>query len=179
MYAIATLLDPDSDTQTREFWQLLEADCGLAGIHAAPLPHFSYQGAEDYQVDRVEKILKEIAGNMVPFTVRTAGLGLFTGSVPVLYLALVKTKTLMDIHRELWEKTGLLATDLNQRYSPERWMPHITVAYQDLDAEKLACAVKNLIFRPVELDIHVAQLALLYQINNDTGVKSYFPFGKI
>ena len=178
MYAIATLLDPNSDAQTRDFWQLLEKDCGLAGIKTAPLPHFSWQGADNYPVSEVEQILIKTTGQLAPFIVRTAGLGLFTGVVPVLYLALVKTEVLMKVHRSLWEMVGPLATGLNYRYSPDLWMPHITIAYQDLDAEKLACAVKNLIFRPLELEIHVDQLALLYQIDEETGVRSKYPFGE-
>ncbi len=178
MFAIATLLDPNSDTQTREFWQLLEKDCGLAGINTTPLPHFSWQGAEDYPVSEVDQILTEATQQMDPFVTHTAGLGLFTGPVPVLYLALVKTKKLMDMHRSLWEKVGPLAIGLNRHYSPDFWMPHITIAYQDLNADNLACAVKNLIFTPVQLEIHVDQFALLYQNEQDTGVKGSFPFGK-
>jgi 2'-5' RNA ligase len=178
MFAIATLLDPNADTQTREFWQLLEKDCGLAGINTTPLPHFSWQGADDYQVDEVEQVLRQTTGQLAPFKARTAGLGLFTGLVPVLYLALVKTETLMDVHRLLWEGIGPLATGLNRHYSPDLWMPHITIAYQDLNADNLACAVKNLIFKPIDLEIQVDQLALLYQLDKDTGVKSHFPFGE-
>jgi 2'-5' RNA ligase len=178
MFAIATLLDPNADTQTREFWQLLEKDCGLAGINTTPLPHFSWQGAEDYPVSDVERILKETTQRMAPFVVRTAGLGLFTGPVPVLYLALVKTELLLKYHRSLWENVGSLATGLNHHYSPDLWMPHITIAYLDLNADNLACAVKNLIFTPVDLEIHVDQLALLYQYGEDTGVKGSFPFGE-
>ncbi len=176
MYAVATLLDTNSDSQIRSFWQLLETDCGLAGIKTTPLPHFSWQGAEDYPEKEVEKILEEVAGQHSPFTVRTAGLGLFTGSVPVLYLALVKTGKLLKLHDLLWERIGLLANSLNSHYSPDMWMPHITVAYQDLTSDNLACAVKNLIYRPVELEIHVDQLALLYQFNRDTGIRNSFPF---
>jgi 2'-5' RNA ligase len=178
MFAIATLLDPNSDTQTRDFWQLLEKDCGLAGIKTAPLPHFSWQGAEDYPVAEVERILTEITRRTTPFMIQTAGLGLFTGPVPVLYLALVKTEKLMIVHRSLWEIIGPLATGLNRHYSPDLWMPHITIAFQDLNADNLACAVKNLIFKPVALEIHVDQLALLYQNEQDTGVKGSFAFGK-
>jgi 2'-5' RNA ligase len=178
MYAIATLLDPNSDSQTRDFWQLLKTDCGLAGINTAPLPHFSWQGAEDYQVDEAEKILSEAAAQLAPFVVRTAGLGLFTGPVPVLYLALVKTELLMKVHRTLWERIGPLATGLNCHYSPDAWMPHITVAHQDLTADNLVCAVKNLIFRPVELEILVDRFALLYQFEEDTGIRSYYLFGQ-
>jgi 2'-5' RNA ligase len=176
MYAIATLLDPNSDSQIRDFWQLLETDCGLAGIKTTPLPHFSWQGAENYPVSEVERILKDVAGQQSPFTVQTSGLGLFTSPVPVLYLALVKTVILMNVHGLLWDMIGPLASDLNSHYSPDLWMPHITVAYHDLTSDNLACAVKNLIYRPVELEIHVDRLALLYQINGDTGIKSFFPF---
>jgi 2'-5' RNA ligase len=177
MFAIATLLDPNSDAQTREFWQLLQKDCGLAGINTTPLPHFSWQGADDYPVPEVERMLKGITRRMAPFKAQTAGLGLFTGPTPVLYLALVKTARLMEVHRSLWETIGPLGDGVNSHYSPDAWMPHITIAYQDLGADNLACAVKNLIFKPVELNIQVDQFALLYQNEEDTGVTGSFPFG--
>ena len=178
MFAIATLLDPNSDTRARDFWQLLEKDCGLAGIKTIPLPHFSWQGADNYSFNKVEQILMETAGQSAPFVVRSAGLGLFTGLAPVLYLAVVKTDNLMKLHRSLWDMIGPFATGLNRHYSPDLWMPHITIAFQDLNADNLTCAVKNLLFKPVELEIHVDQLALLYQIDEDTGVRSSFPFGE-
>ena len=129
MFAIASHLDPNSDTQTREVWQLLEKDCGLAGINTTPLPHFSWQGAEDYQVAEGERILKDTAERMSPFLIRTASFGLFTGPIPVLNLALVKIKILMDLHHTLWEKVGPLARGLNRHYSPDLWMPQVKSSF--------------------------------------------------
>lgn len=178
MYSIASLLDPAADQTVRALWERFEEHCGLTGIKITPMPHFSWMGAEAYQLNAVENLLAEKAAKMQPFSVQAAGLGMFTGARPVIYIAVVKNKTLLMAHSELWEALKPYATIPNGYYDPNRWMPHITLAFRELDPERLGCAIADMAFNKVEFKITVDHFAIIYQANGNAGLHSRFAFGE-
>lgn len=177
MYSIASLLDPASDQTVHALWERFEEHCGLTGIKLAPLPHFSWQGADAYHLDEVEKLLSEQAGKMEPFIVQAAGLGMFTGPRPVIYIALVKNETLLRVHKMLWDCLRPHAQTPNGYYDPNRWMPHITLAFREIDPDRLGCAIADIAFRKVEFKITVDHFAVIYQENGSSGLHSQIVFG--
>ena len=77
MYAVASLLNPAADKQTRDLWSLLEKSCGLSGISMTPLPHFSWLAADECDaISATEMLSKIYLRKLSPFTTRTAGLGI-------------------------------------------------------------------------------------------------------
>jgi 2'-5' RNA ligase len=171
MYAIASLLDPYSSQKIQELWDYLESDCGLSGIKKTPLPHFSWQGANDYHFPQVSELLQKLANEIAPFAVKTAGLGIFTSESPILYLPLVKTQHLMKIHKKIWDGVETNADQLIDFYAPDSWMPHITLAYHDLNRQNLPCAFSELAFRPFKFEITVNNLAVIYQSDQEVGLR--------
>jgi 2'-5' RNA ligase len=169
MNGIATFLIDPHKTQVETLWRELEERCGLVGVKITPFPHFSYQVVEDYDQSRLEPILREIARNTHPFTVRTGGLGLFTGENPIIYLTLVKDAPLLCFHRMIWDRTKEVATGANPYYAPDLWVPHITLAYGDVDRSKLNCAMDFLASQPFEWEICVDNLAFVGQPDSLTG----------
>jgi 2'-5' RNA ligase len=45
-------------------------------------------------------------------------------------------------------------------YSPKLWVPHVTLALNDLNQENLACAINAIAFETIELFIRISNLAL-------------------
>lgn len=177
MYAIVSLLDEVSDQFVRQVWSRFEAACGLTGVQMAPLPHFSWQGAEFYQLEQAEQALAAQARQMQPFTVRADGLGVFTGPQPVIYIALVKGEALLKAHQSLWECLSPYTVNPNIYYQPARWIPHITLALHEADAGKLGCAIADVAFQKVEFQFQVDHFAVLYQAEGQAGLHRRFPFG--
>lgn len=176
MYVVASLLNPTATLRTQELWQWLEQNCGLAGIKLTPLPHFSWQAAGQYDLEGVEAALRDLAGRTKPFNARTSGLGIFTGDNPVLYAPLVKTRCLMELQEEIWQVTQAHAAHLNAYYQTESWMPHVTLAYRDVTRENMACAMQELAFREIKMDIRVDHLALIYELDGQIGIKFRYDF---
>lgn len=176
MYVVASLLNPAATRQVQEVWQQLELKCGLAGIKLTPLPHFSWQTAEEYNLARVEEVLQKVAERTGPFSVRTTGLGLFTGINPVLYAPIVKTKKLIEIQEAIWRETEPFSTGLNPHYETNRWIPHITLAYRDVTSENLSCAVQEMAFQPNGLEVVVDHLAMIYEVEGQIGIKFRYDF---
>jgi len=174
MYAVASLLNPEADRQTRDLWHLLENSCGLSGISMTPLPHFSWMASGEYDACAAQNAIEDLAGEIVPFTTRTAGLGLFTGANPVLYLAIVKSECLFKVHKKVWDTLTPFSKNISNYYSAELWIPHITIAYKDLNTTKISCAVKDLLLVPLDVEIMVDNITLLYHIDDEVGIKDQF-----
>lgn len=175
MHALVSLLPAPFSEQVEALWQELEDNHGLTGIRVTPFPHFSWHIAQDYDFPALEKWLSAIAANIPPFKVRTTGIGLFTGPRPVVYIPLVKDSGLMSLHAMLWEQTFALGTGMSPYYSPEAWIPHISLAYGDVDRSNIAAVLRDLVGRSYAWEMTIDNLALIYEPDGQTGqLKSVF-----
>jgi len=173
MHGLVSLLDSKYYAKVEDIWQELEDDCGLTGIHVTPMPHFSYQIAEDYHWNKLKSLLAQIAAETKPFSVKTCGLALFTGYNPVLYIPVVRTRALSDFHQLIWGLITPISTDPSLHYSPSFWMPHISLAYQDITLENLHCLMEKLAFITFNWEITIDNLSLIYEPEGSVGIKKY------
>jgi 2'-5' RNA ligase len=161
--ALVTTLEGPYGTEIRNLWNWFQAKCGVVNsIASNPIPHFSWQAAESYRSARLDEVTQRLADVTMPLTIRTSGIGLFTGTNLVIYIALVKNKTLADLHARLWEQTYGLATNPNLYYHPDRWMPHITLAMDPLDGESVTCMLKKVVFLSFDWEIPVDHFAVIH-----------------
>jgi hypothetical protein len=149
MHGISSLLDPPTDRLVRDIWFAFERQFGWIGAQAVLSPHFSWHVAEAYPFDRLKSGLMEIARQQSPFTINTAGLGLFLHPKPVLYLAIVVSPALLELHQTVHNFAETIASDSHNSYDPSQWVPHITLAFQDFEISMIDQAVKAL--EPVQL----------------------------
>ncbi len=170
MLAIASFFDPQADQRTQQIWAQLEKSCGLMGIKMIPIPHFSWQIAVEYDVVAASKALDQLMVEIQPFEIQTTGLALFTGPTPTLYLPIVKTRRLLELHETIWNRLLPCAKEPSPLYMPDQWVPHITLAYRDVNPDRLACALEELAFAPLSLTTVVDNLALAFQNDSQVGV---------
>lgn len=175
VYGLTSLLDPKSDDQTRKMWLQLNEGCSLSGIQLTPYPHFSWCVADGFRSDVVHEVMNELARDIAPFRVVTSGLGIFTGAEPVLYISLVRNAIMDEVHAMIIQRMAGLMENSNQYYMPERWVPHITLAYKDLTPQKLGCAVETLCQYSFGFEIQVNNLSLMYQIDQSAGIEHTVP----
>jgi 2'-5' RNA ligase len=169
MHGLVSLLPSPFYTQVESLWRELERDFGLSGIQVTPYPHFSWQIAEDYDFERLETIVQEVAREIAPFVVRTTGLALFTGPSPVIYVPVVKTARMVELHALLWERTAAASQDRSALYAPENWMPHISVAYEDVDRENIGPVIERLAFQTFNWEMTVENVALICEPTGEIG----------
>jgi 2'-5' RNA ligase len=165
MHGIVSLLDDQHTARVADLWAELQAEFGLRGVYVTPFPHFSFHVGEGYDLDAVHRVLEEFSRATEPFWVRTAGLGVFTSIQPVLYLSVVRTIELSDLHRRLWHALDGAGTGVVRYYHPSRWVPHVTLAQWDVDASKLGAVVSHLSGRDFDWEIPIDNLAYAF----DTG----------
>jgi len=177
MHGIISLLDEEHTNKTIEIWDELASRCGLTAIEITPFPHFSWQIAEDYDIDCVEVLLDDLASQQKPFNILTSGLALFSGEKPVLYIPIVRSAELSKLHAYLWEQLEPLGDGISAHYAPQIWIPHITLATDDLDAEAMACVMGWLPFKSLNWQIDIDNFAFGFQLEGEKGfIRNRFDF---
>lgn len=176
MQGVVTLLDEAHNNQVEELWTVLQRDFGTRAVYVTPFPHFSYQVAERYDVDRLREALQRIAGKAVAFTVHTNGLGVFTGPSPILYIPVVRSPLLARFQEALWSGVAPIAEGVSPLYQPDRWQPHITLAHADLTADTLAEVVRRFSGRNFTWEIPVTNLAVISDTGNEQVPRHRFDF---
>src|SRR5690349_2717404 len=126
MHAVVSLVDEEHYHLVEALWAELEEEFGVRGVYVTPFPHFSYQVAPEYDVERLEPILARLAQATRPFRVRTTGLGIFTGPTPILFIPVVPNPDLARFHQTVWEATTVTSASRLAYYGPDQWVPHIT-----------------------------------------------------
>lgn len=161
MAATASLLDDEHSAKVTGLWETLRQELALEGVFISPAPHFSYQTARDFDLDMLERVLADVAANARPLRIRTAGLGVFGGQAPTLYVPVIRSPEMSRLQLALWS-AGAMATERpSPEYHPANWIPHITLAQGDLTPELLPRAVGLLNALDLNWDIEVDNLAIV------------------
>ena len=168
MDGVVTVLDPQNYAKVLSIWQELRVLCDVPEIKNLFLPHFSWHVSASYDCDRLNEFLKELGGRSQSFTAHTGGLGIFPGEKPVVYIPVVKDRALMDFHELLWTAITPLADEPSPLYSPLKWMPHITIFFDELYdplpagfrvRDKLGCVIDSLIEQDLIWTLKVENIA--------------------
>jgi len=88
-------------------------------------------------------------------------LGLFTGDKITLYLPIKPTKELLEFHLFLWNLVNVNNTKLNKYYSPTNWIPHITLAVEDINKENVGTVVSYLSKKKLKLQIKLESVSVV------------------
>jgi len=176
MYPLATLFNFEDQPVFALMWQKLQKKCGLVTANESSFVHLSWQGAQKYQLDPVHDRLGKITMNAQAIPIKTAGIGIFTGSKPFLYLTVVKNPAVLRLHAILWDQLQLFSQEMNAYYAPQEWVPHITLSYGALLPADVSCAVAELMYEPLSVELRIDNLALIYTKDGSIGIDSRFDF---
>ena len=174
--AVASLLDADHEVAVRRIWDRLAVHGRETDLWVTPIPHVTYHVAEAYQDNMVEN-LSLVAGETCPFRIHTAGLGMFPGENPVIYLPVVRSEAVDHVHGRIWDSMEQTADGVNQLYSPPFWVPHITIGQvhgsRAATVDTLMAVVSDL--SPWE--INLTELAVIEGAGPDARTRARIPFG--
>ena len=137
MYGIVTIVggiggvDGGGGEQIEALWAELRADYGDAALEGFSLPHMTYHVADDYDLDRLRAVLDSLAAAQPAFTVPMHTVGALVGEQGMV-TSLVPTRTpqLSALHAALWGPASAVCTGLVERYGPDSWAPHVSLAYE-------------------------------------------------
>lgn len=169
MHGLVSLLPEPYYGRVEKIWQELETRFGLTGIQVTPYPHFSWQIGEDYSMDLLAEAAQEVGTATPPLLVTTAGLGLFTGANPVIYISVVKTPALVAVHRLIWQRFEHVCQGVSPLYSPGLWMPHISLAYEDVTPKNIGPAMQWLAFQDFTWEMKIDNISYICEPSGTIG----------
>lgn len=161
MAASASLLDDAHSEKVSALWDRLERDFGLKKVRISPAPHFSYQAARDFDLDALADVVSKVAEKARPLRIRTAGIGVFNGPAPVVYIPIVRSPELTRLQLALWSAGAVATEHPSSEYHPASWIPHITLAQADVTPDALPGVVASLNEVDLSWDFEVDNLAIV------------------
>jgi len=177
LQAVVSLLDEKHTLRVQHLWDELEERFEVEGVFRTPVPHFSYQVAEDYDVDHLKRALAEAVRDQPPFSISTSGLGIFTGSRPTIYVPVIRTAALSAFHERIYPALAQSATNLRPYYTPLYWAPHITLAMAEIAPQTIAQILQHFSRRDFTWEIVVDNVALICDTCGEEGIALRFDFG--
>lgn len=161
MYAIISELDHATNHAIDNLRSESFESCKLDNPKMKWPYHISWQGAQDYELNQVEGRVRMIARTFGPLETWVNGIGIFPGVSPVLYLSVSRNPQLSALNATLWEALQPLARDINPYFSPEEWIPHISIFYgNQQSASALGCAVEKILIKPIRFKLSIGHLSL-------------------
>ena len=160
MPILALQLHEPAAGQVRQWWAILEREVGLSGVCRVPFPHLTLFGFDGMEYPRIQETLEDFSGRTAPLTLHGKGLGMFLKPMPVIYAPVIRNPKLTELHQNLWETVSGLGGHLYGLYSPERWIPHITLAQFDLRRDNQLLALQVLMELDLQLAFEVRNLTL-------------------
>lgn len=175
---VISLLDGAEAVRVERLWESMEREFGVPRGFPGAIPHVSYH-LGDYPADApLNARLAALADRKEPFSAQVSGIGIFGGPNPVLYLAVARGPRLAGLHEEVRAALAALGYENNPYYEPDNWLPHITLAQQNLPAEALPAVAGWLAGRPIQFAFEVTNLALATETPDALEVLVPFPFAK-
>ena len=160
MPGVIVLLDNEHHERVERLWDTMEREFGIPRGYPGALPHLTLHLADGYDQPPTTRALEAIAASQPPFEARTTGLGVFTGSVPVVHLPVVRSPILSALHERLHVNLGPHCQEPVAYYAPDQWMPHITLGQSNVPAETYASLLPWLARQDLAWSITAKTLAL-------------------
>lgn len=164
---VCSVLPDGAAARVTALWEELERELGLRAATISPVPHVSYQVARDYDLDVLQEVVAKVAAGARPLRIQTAGLGLFTGASPVLYVPIVRSPELTRFQVAVWSAASVAAEKLDQDYHPGSWVPHVTLVAGDATPANVGAAVELLSGRDLAWDLELDNLAIVKGAGNE------------
>ncbi|GAB2792650.1 2'-5' RNA ligase [Hymenobacter luteus] len=176
MLAITSLLNPQNAERINRLIKSLEAEFGLDDVQATPDPHITYQLAGVRKLSVLKQALREVARHTQPFAAFTTGLGVFPGPNPVIYIPVLRSDALNQLHHRVLQATAPLCLRTDKFSGPDCWLPHISLALHDTTPELLGPVMQYLNQHTFNLKLSITNLAILRQEGEQFVPEKIFTF---
>jgi 2'-5' RNA ligase len=161
MPGVVSVLEGEADLVVRELWREVEERCGFVAQPPGAVPHLTYHVAAAYETEALKAAVQAIAADSRPFEVDCSGIGIFTGSRMVLYLAVARPVALSRFHQRVFEVAQALAVEPGPYWQPQRWVPHVTIAMEGLTADAAGALTAAWAARPIPPPLRISNVAVM------------------
>ncbi len=158
---LVSVLEDKPYKEVREIWRMLKRKYNCSRVWSFPHSHIAFQGAKTDDIRQLKRDFRGMVSKIKPFQIEVKSVIRFDGKVICLRLektdALTKLKCLLN--RFLKDN----CQSLLGYFTPEKWVPHVTLAMDDLSKSD---------FRRAWVEIKQKRIAFGQTIHNICLVKS-------
>ncbi|MCC9135241.1 2'-5' RNA ligase family protein [Pontibacter silvestris] len=178
MIAVTSLLDKIHTERVSELTEQLDKRFGLNGVKITPYPHLTLFTAEVPDEEELKQYLENTCLETRNFNIRTTGLGVFPGPNPVIYIPVLRTQALNQLHATLHRDVSEMSLEMGVYYNPNLWLPHISLALGDTTPEILGPVLAFLCQYNFNWDITLDNLTILQKCGDYFLKEEEFRFGR-
>jgi len=164
---IVSILENKPYKDVKNLWRLFERKYKSVGVQIFSHPHVTFQGGRTDDTRQLKRDFQGIASKMGPFEIEVSGARHFGRKV--IYLEVEKTPGSVEINKRINQFLKAHCHDLFEDCTPGNWIPHITLAMDDLTAGN---------FQKAWTDLRDSELRFRQRLHNLCIVKQY-PGGKV
>ena len=173
-----SLIEGQAREETLLIWEWLEAKYGAKKARLFPHPHITYYygllGNADTQ--QIEQGLERIASLFPPMEVTIEGVQVFSSEV--IYLAVRRTPELARLQMLIGDLVEKCGVEPARNYRPGNWVPHVTLAAEDLKPPAFYAALGELTGRRLSLRSTITSLKFYLDNGPDgPGAQQDWPLG--
>lgn len=141
---VVSILEGEAYEETKKMWRLFERKYNSRAIQNFPQPHLSFQGGLSEDLKTIDSKLKILSSEISSFPITIGGINTFEKPERVIFLSVAKTKELQKIHKKIDNLLQKYCSQTFRFYTPQNWLPHITLAQDDLTPNRFRKAKKDL-----------------------------------
>ncbi len=141
---VVSVLEGDAYKDTKRMWRLFDRDYDSRAVQNFAHPHLSFQGGICEDIRIIDASLNHLSARIKPFLVWIEGINTFQEPDRVIFMEVVRTRTLQTIHKRIDALLRKYCSETFELCSPQSWHPHVTLAHGDLALSKLQRAKKDL-----------------------------------
>jgi 2'-5' RNA ligase len=141
-------------------------------------PHITWHSAEGYQNNILEESLQDLSTSWESTKIRVTGIGMFTGKTQVLYLPVIKTPSLVQMHKQIFKVSKPISKQPSRYFQSEIWIPHITIISNPNEQRSIPDAIHVLSDMKVDFEVEINNIALGKYTGDSAEILFEIPFSK-
>lgn len=174
MQGIVTFLEGQARKSVEAHWARMVHDLAIPYEFPGAVPHLTFIAGDAVELVPCTAAIKKLASGLPPFEVSTHGLGVFGGPTPTPYIGVTRTPELSRFHETVLAAIAGLVRVPDYHYEPRHWVPHITIARENIPPERLGEALAWWSEHHLAWPFRVSNLAIAW--NTADGVHSHARF---
>lgn len=176
MNGLISLMPDFLHEEVLKIWKELDILFGLNRVKSTLYPHITWvisQSCDEYKI--IEWLEREKKKHF-PFNIKTNGIGIFTGKRPAIYIQVKQNVELIKFQQCIYDKFLPHAKELKKLYFPENWIPHISLAIEDVNGNNIPGVIEHLLPISFKHEIKITGISLVRRKKGENMeiVKNFF-----
>lgn len=130
---ILSILENKPYKEVKKLWKLFEKKYNSTGVRTFNHPNVTFQGGKTYNIKQLKNDFNGIISKIKPYEINVSEIGHFNKEV--VYLKVKNSNNLLKINRLINKFLKNYCKELFEYCIPKNWVPHITLAMDDLTNE--------------------------------------------